>query len=511
MIPLTARMIAASAMITALIAATAANAAHPNPALDFSPTPGVACRAQDKPETIQGRVPAADYASGRAAQGYTCNTDQVSHIATPDAATGGHGGYRVHRYTDSQGNTCAFYDTTLLFPANARAYPTDTGVRVLDLSDPARPVQTATLRTPAMQSPHESFDLNRARGFLGAVFANPAAHAGQFDLYDVRTDCRRPQLMASLPMGVLGHEGSFSADGNTYWASSLYAHTLTAIDTSIPVAPRTIWTSTKWQVHGMNTSPDGNLLYITDAGRANGEQFGEAWGSPTKGLTVLDVSQIQARALNPQVTRKSHLTWPHVGTPQTAIPFTRDGGSYLLEVDEFGGPDNVGAVRIINVDEPAAPFVVSNLRLAVNNLDRQTDPSQKADPGASNSLGGYRAHYCSLPSPNEPKIVACTFILSGLRVFDISDLLHPREIAYFNKPSTAPALSTTGYGPQGSYAMAQPAIDVARKQVWYTDGNSGFYVVQVDPSVWPDQVAVMDEPPTEPDQRKPKKAKLKKL
>ena len=32
---------------------------------------------------------------------------------------------------------------------------------------------------------------------------------------------------------------------------------------------------------------------------------------------------------------------------------------------------------------------------------------------------------------------------------------------------------------QGGYAMSQPAWDVARGQVWFTDGNSGFYAVRL--------------------------------
>jgi hypothetical protein len=33
--------------------------------------------------------------------------------------------------------------------------------------------------------------------------------------------------------------------------------------------------------------------------------------------------------------------------------------------------------------------------------------------------------------------------------------------------------------------MSQPAFDVARHEIWYTDGGTGFYVVRVDNGVWP--------------------------
>src|SRR3954463_1094824 len=70
--------------------------------------PVARCGPGSLPETsIQGRVPKADYTSGRAAQGYRCNTVQVAH-------QGSSGGFKALRYTDTQGHTCAFYDSTLL-------------------------------------------------------------------------------------------------------------------------------------------------------------------------------------------------------------------------------------------------------------------------------------------------------------------------------------------------------------------------------------------------------------
>ncbi|MGH2695095.1 MAG: hypothetical protein ACRDJJ_09830, partial [Actinomycetota bacterium] len=90
---------------------------------------------------------------------------------------------------------------------------------------------------------------------------------------------------------------------------------------------------------------------------------------------------------------------------------------------------------------------------------------------------GYQGHYCSLPSRVDPHIVACSFILSGLRVFDIRDPAHPREIAYFNKP----LMPGTSFYPSkaGAFAMSAPAYDEKTHDIWYTDGNSGFYVVRL--------------------------------
>src|SRR3954449_1162359 len=116
-------------------------------------TPRAHCGPGSLPETgRQGRVPLADYNSGRAAKGYTCNAKQISHI-------GSTGGFKTFRYVDRTGRVCGFYDGTLLFPTAVFHNQEYGGVHVLDMSDPARPIETDRLLTPAMDSPHESLAL----------------------------------------------------------------------------------------------------------------------------------------------------------------------------------------------------------------------------------------------------------------------------------------------------------------------------------------------------------------
>ena len=85
-----------------------------------------------KETSIDGRVPSADYSSGRYKQGYRCNTTQVSH-------QGATGGFKVERYVDPAGHVCAFYDSTLFFPKDTLMQAvTGLGVVVLDMKQPGR-------------------------------------------------------------------------------------------------------------------------------------------------------------------------------------------------------------------------------------------------------------------------------------------------------------------------------------------------------------------------------------
>jgi hypothetical protein len=423
------------------------------------PTRDAPCDPGSKPETVQGKAPKADYDSGRAALGYFCNAREVSHYGVS-------GGYRVERYVDAAGHECAYWDSTLLWPHNIPDQQTEgPGVYVLDMRDPAHPVLTDTLTTPAMQSPHESVRLNQKRGLLVADMGYPTWNPGFVDVYDVTQDCRHPLLQSSVPIGIFGHEGGFAPDGNTFYVASLYGHTLAAIDLTNPKTPTLLWATTDYQPHGVSISNDGTRLYMAESA------FRDETGDFT-GLTILDVSQVQRRVPNPTVPLVSRLTWPQLSTPQNATPFTSKGQQYLLETDEFGSGDHIGAARIINIDDEQHPYVVSNMRLAVN-VGGQTE-----DPGDDQPFQGYQGHYCSLPSRVDPYIVACSFIMSGLRVFDISNVAHPKEIAYFNKP-LMPGADPVYPSKAGAFAMAAPAYDEATHDIWYTDGNSGFYVVHL--------------------------------
>ena len=123
--------------------------------------PRADCGPGSRPETsIQGRVPKADYLSGRAERGYLCNTRQVAH-------QGSSGGFKTLRYTDRKGNTCAFYDSTLLVGRDVVSNLLSgdgLGVVVLDMNNPRKPRRTDTLVTPTMLTPHESLLVNERRG-----------------------------------------------------------------------------------------------------------------------------------------------------------------------------------------------------------------------------------------------------------------------------------------------------------------------------------------------------------
>ena len=371
-------------------------------------TPRATCDAASQPEPgLQGRVPAGDVSK----DGFACNMTVLSR-------DGQAGGFKVERFVDEAGHECAYYDTTLVFPLDAtKNESAPSGVVVLDMADPARPVRTAMLQTPAMLTPHESCCVNQKRGLLAAVMGNPTLSPGFVDVYDLNADCRHPVLQSSLPVGLLGHESGFAPDGLTFYATSLFSNMVTAVDLTNPKLPVTLWVGES-PSHGFTVSDDGNRGYVAGL----------------DGLQIVDTSEIQARKPNPQVTEISSLDWTDRTIPQVAMPVTIKGTKYLFEIDEFstakagdnlpvGNGPRVGAARLIDIADEKAPRVVSNLRLEVNQREHRAEVAE--DPGADFLGQGYGGHYCNVPREVDPGIV-------GL-------LVHPQRPACLRHPQPGEA------------------------------------------------------------------------
>ena len=368
-----------------------------------------------------------------------CNTALVGHI-------GNSGGFRVYRFVDPAGHECAYYDTTLLFPTDVvTGGASPPGVGVLDMTDPAHPVHTASLLTPAMQSPHESLSLNQKRGLLAADMGNPAGRPGS----STSTTCDRLQSTGAEV------EPAVRRARPRRRVRARRQHVLRQ-PTSGPDADRVRCHQSERAgadmgrhelgLHGLNVSDDGNRIYFADIG----SQSPTSGTDGSAGLTVLDVSQVQQRVPQSPGRVVSHLTWAHVSIPQTPIPVTITIRQPAPTLPRRGRRVRRDASPICQATTRPHRSVRRASSTSTTKLIPLSSPTsgssqqqggragdQQNDPGAMSALQGYAGHYCAVPSRVEPGIVACSFILSGLRVFDIRDPAHPREIAYFNKPPAA--------------------------------------------------------------------------
>ncbi|MGH3431303.1 MAG: LVIVD repeat-containing protein [Thermocrispum sp.] len=394
----------AAVVLVGLTTASGAAAEDPVP----SAVPAAACGPGSAPETgLQGQVPLADRQSGRSQRAYSCNLELLGRYQGQGQATVG----------ASYGH-CQYLGTIISGTPRAKS----PGVNVVDLSDPKNPRLAGSLRSPAMLGgTWETLKVNTKRGLLAAVSVGPGSGGVFFSVYDVKTDCAKPRLLNSvagtdltLPLPIPGHEGGWSPDGKTYWATGAAAGTIAAIDVANPKLPKVVYLgSTGLANHGFGVSQDGNRIYVANIAPA--------------GFTTFDATDIQRRKLFPRLRRISDISWSDGLISQHAIPFTDGGRPYLLAVDEFGS----GGARVIDISDERDPRVVRKLKLEIN---RPEHADRRAEDTSQNGVFGYEAHYCSLDRLTDPTALACGWTQSGIRVFDMRDPLDPREIAYFTPP-----------------------------------------------------------------------------
>lgn len=310
------------------------------PTATGAPTDRTACLPGSLPETgLQGDVPAADRDSGRSRDGFRCNMRLLG------SAPGRGGGI-----TSVTFDHCAYVGT--FFPGNLLG--PDEGVRVLDIADPSAPVHTTTLTEPAMLAgTWESLKVNAARKLLVGAGVPALTGAGLLSVYDI-SDCAHPRLLnpgpgtdLALPVPITAHEGGFSPDGRTYWASGTAPGLLSAVDLTDPANPRVIWQGLPGlSMHGFGFSPDGNRMYLAN-------NLG--------GLKVLDVAAVQRRDPRPHVPELADLSWTDGWATQHAVPVTYQGKPYVFAVDEAGS----GGVKLIDVADERNPRIARSDRKSV--------------------------------------------------------------------------------------------------------------------------------------------------
>ena len=434
--------------------------------------PKAICGPTDHAESgLQGETSMQERFSGDSETAYNCNLELVGQ-EPQDQFEGAYS-----QDGPAYDGNCAYYGTD-----NINALQHHQGVTVIDASDPAHPVPTAYLDdTAAALAPHETLAANQLRHLLVAGQNN----GPDFAVYDT-SDCAHPRLLADITLpGSKGHMGAFAPDGRTYWLTQNFRGVggfLYPVDLSDPSHPQLL---PPWQFlgdgrpHAPEINPEGFVPGVPEGMRLYAGQPGEFGAAPTDssfgpdGLVIEDVSDYQLRRPNPQIRIISKLFWADQGQSESMIPVKIKGHPYLISTDEAGGAGGAGGwaaacargasafgyPQIIDVADETNPKIIAKLRLEVSDpanceaLRLETPPDVPGTAPGTNlpAISGttnYSEETCVADNPNDTKMLACGFQHGNLRVFDVSDPTHPKEIAYW-KPG---AVRTKIQPSSGSWA-----------------------------------------------------------
>ncbi len=363
-------------------------------------------------------------------------------------------------------------------------------IAVIDVADPMAPTLTTVLTNPAwvdrggpVLGIHEGVHASEARGILVVPVETTLS------IYDVATDCRSPRHVTDFTfvrntnqtqdhsIGADGiHSGQLSPDGTWYYATDIgngaVAPTgpcLTIVDLADLARPRVVqrWGS-DFPCHDLDLNPEGTRAYVgfyeANAGHPSAVvgAFTPA-GQPAallSGLRIVDVSALQHRAVDP-ATAELPVVGELTGGGNHTEVFTHIGGrDYVLTTEEGHCPAGNG--RIIDVTDESNPVEVGRLTLEIN-----------SPAGCANAVAGatggnlltYTSHYLSVDDEEDASLAFVSWYSSGLRVFDISDPMDPREVAYFNPGDD----STTTY----------PRYVPETGHVWIGSAGHPFWVVEL--------------------------------
>lgn len=478
-------------------------------------TKAQSCALGSRPETgLQGQVDASLRANGFA--GFNCNMELLGSYQG-DGASASFASFR-----DSQGRTCTYHSTST--PTLVGGKPVgleNPGVTVLDISNPAAPIRTASLTSVSMLDPWESMRLNAPRQILVANNGYGGAGGPEVDVYDLSGDCRTPQLLASVPIGTgadggivvsgptpSGHEGGFSPDGMTYYVGDTKNNVYRAIDITNPAKPKQIATfdmkTTPGVAHGLSVSADGNRVYGAVSGQPALADVANPDAKPTNGFIVLDTSEVQAR--KPGAVIKAITTALHRdgAAAQHTIPIKVGGNPYVVQVDEAGsgglfsdaafkascaaGLSAFPMARIYDMRDETRPAVASKLMLETH------DPAncEKVAPDVVGlSLFTYGSHFCTVDNRENATALACSYFNSGIRVFDIRDPANPKELAYYNPPSgqkrpgSGHAMFNQWREKGPDWCGAQFQFDFAKRQLVTACMDNGVQILRFAANTWP--------------------------
>lgn len=492
------------------------------PALAFGPVATKAiCGPADRPETgLQGQTTLAERFASGPAHAYNCNLELMGQYVGEGAGAG----FAVI-------DKCA-YVAQWQVPLPLVSVLKNPGVMVVDVSDPATPKAARYLRTPGMMQPAESLSLDVGRKLLIGQNLNKSGENGStLDIYDV-SDCLKPVLKFSgIIPGYIFHGGDFSPDGTILWGTTgpvlrsdepELGDTISALDITDPANPRVIATYRArdpqkiQRFHGISVTDDGNTAYYTIGEHKYSRVNGRIVPSPNQGIGVLDVSEVQSRKSNPTIKPVGEpVFWDDIVHNQFLRPMTIKGHKYLWENRLDGviasdakrhtgvpfsrptdSPEDAcrtgkaawGFVSIFDIEDAIRPKRVSAVKLEVH--EPRNCLATAYDPVYSH---GYSPLICDVDNYQDARMMVCAFTEGGVRVFDIRDVKHPREIGYYKPPAVGSApraaspyqtfrdvSKTTSKATRfhSADATAHPFFANGAREVWFSSFDGGFHAVR---------------------------------
>jgi len=298
-------------------------------------------------------------------------------------------------------------------------------------------------------------------------------------LWDVEKDPASPRRLSHWETGAQGTHRNFYSGGR-YAHLSAYAlgfrgNIYRILDLKDPSRPREAgrwWLpeqegEERGTVHGA-----GEGMRIFNHGPAHAEGGRAYLPYARGGMVILDIGDIAS----PRLLSRFNV-YPPLGSTiavHTAYPFLSRGFAVI----------NSEAIRE-NCDEPLNYAAVIDIRDERSPRLMSLFPVPEPPPGYSHKnfcerggrFGPHNQHHAQGLSCLEQRDdrVYLTYFNAGLRVYDLADPLHPREVAYYIPADPARRL---GLLPKALVTQSEDVLVDRRGFIYVTDKNHGLHVLR---------------------------------
>lgn len=360
------------------------------------------------------------------------------------------------------------------------------GIAVVDVKDPSRPRQVATIAPRAGVTQREL----RADAGLGVLYvlafstsigSGANGGANQLQVYDIRADCRAPKLLSAYDFGVrIPHEFFVWKDPRNrgrvlaYVTTTLFAPDVTVLDLSDPTAPSLLTTYDT----GIDQADDAAAVAESGSGYAhsiyvNDDGTRAYLGTWDYGTYVADTSRVADPAGVPVILPLGPNRLDYGANVHGTVPLPGRPFAVMVQEDyaNAGTGCPFGHLRMGDFTDPAAPALAGAYRLPENDCTRSR---------AANAT--FTAHN----QTTFPDLALLTWYAGGLRAVDVSDPYRPVEAGAFvpRARKDAPSMRDTRLfftglpaesrrtGAMWSYPVVQDGL------VYVVDIDLGLYVLR---------------------------------
>lgn len=382
----------------------------------------------------------------------------------------------------------------------------ESGVAVIDVSDPTRPRHVDTIGTEGANRTAETLHAvdngDVALLVVGQYGNDQVSSPKPMDIYDV-SDCANPVLLETYLWPENIHNLTISPDGRYVFATQ----PLQVVELLPELFDGSLSTSGVRFLGNLDDAMEGPFLSVGPMADLDDElpaqardtlpfsySSHEAWSVQEDGRTVLflggqlpvfevfTVVDVTDWLADP--TKAPQVLSQRQGRGHSVRTATIGGERYVLHSEESVFVANYGCVseEANPFAGPAQPWLTKlgddgRTQELVSQFGLEINEPEHCLTQASHEVNA-SVHYHDVDDPDDTTFVMASMWNAGLRIFDVRDPTRPTEVAYFNPADVDPSDEVAKDKAWGHVRYVEET-----GHIWFATETGGFWVLEIEKGV----------------------------